>query len=305
MPSIERLPLTRAGNAVGRAVSFGQRYAADVLPVLAAVALTAIGDWYTIPQNERHWGGRLANVLLLLAGVAVIGSAIAVSIAWRRDQRMQSLEVRNQDHVQMVIDLKDQIETRDTDIAGLEERLEAAENERAELVRNFLDAQLELMAAELGHENNERISVYVHDGEKFVRASRFAESPVYGGEGGRTIYPTTQGCIGQAWRDRCAVVTHLPDWATKPDEYLKDSERRCELPPDIARQIRMKSQSYFAHRLRNEERRPAGVIVFESLSPQLPKQDELGQYVTICEKRLERLLSRYREVLAANREGGL
>ena len=283
--------LTKFGLLVGRAVSFLQRYLLEALPVIAAVLIGVIGDFYTLPADQRKLGQTIWTVVVFAGAAAVVGSAYAVYQSWSKDRRIRELETQVAYDDKTISDRNNRIVELRAEVDAGQERLGEAELQRIQMVRDLISAQIELLFAELGYGNDERVSVYVCDGVNFRRSGRHSESPVYGDDGGRSIYPFGEGCIGKAWAQEHSEVEKLPDSEDGLEAYVEEVAKRCNIPAETVRLIRMKSRSYAAYRLKNEHRRAAGIIVFESLAESLPKGDEVKERLPAVEDRFKSLLS--------------
>lgn len=122
------------------------------------------------------------------------------------------------------------------------------------------------------HYSNERASIFVCKDDGFILVGRRSANPKYDRSSGRVKYPLDEGCLGAAWRDGHAEVKNLPSagGAAQPtQQWLREQERTCKVPSEVAAQFTMRSHSYLAFRIQSAQSdRSLGVLVFEStLSP--------------------------------------
>jgi hypothetical protein len=191
--------------------------------------------------NEPAWGW----LFLVAAGASVTGNAGS----WNQQQRMSALQRRN-----------DELAAR---VSSLEE---AADGYAASYF-DLISVELSLLYEILGFTDEERISVYKHDGRAFVILGRYTKHPEYR-QRGRPFYADDEGCIGQAWRHDEAFVDDLPDPKEAPTAYFERLAHEYGISRRTAAGMRMKSRSYAAFALDD----PAGfqrigIIVLESTSP--------------------------------------
>lgn len=123
------------------------------------------------------------------------------------------------------------------------------------------------LAIELKLSDRERISFYLHDGDKdFEMVGRFSKNPEFN-KASRTKYPDQEGCLAKAWRSGFAHEANIPD----PDQDLKAwSEWQFEkwrIPKKTSKVLRMKSRCIAAGACENPDGTRVGVIVVESTHP--------------------------------------
>jgi hypothetical protein len=203
--------------------------------------------------NEPAWGW----LFLVAAGASVTGNAGS----WSQQQRMSALQRRN-----------DELASR---VGSLEDAADGYAASYFELI----SAELSLLYEALGFTDDERISVYKHDGRAFVVLGRYTKHPEYR-QRGRPFYADDEGCIGQAWRHDEAFVDDLPDPEEAPGAYFDRLAREYGIARRTAAGLRMKSRSYAAFALDD----PAGfqrigIIVLESTLPRAFDLDELREVI--------------------------
>lgn len=190
-------------------------------------------------------------------------------------------------------------------LSELRERLKAAERGQeslqavvAERIADYftlVGSSLGALAARLSFTSTDRVTVYSHDGSKFVMLGRYAEDPNLNGRG-RGIQQDDQGCVGRAWRDGEAYIATLPDPVTDADAYYQTIEANWGMSQQVCQALRMKSRSYAAFRIGRPRLPPRAVIVFESTRANAFKMKDLRSEIRDYEE--ARLLG----FLEANRE---
>lgn len=109
--------------------------------------------------------------------------------------------------------------------------------------------------------NNERITLYIHDGRKhLVPFGRYSQNPVYRGKG-RTQYPDHEGCISKAWQDGwCFDNTFPTDEISRVEKHHAD----YGISKRDARAFHMPSRLYAALNISDDNGKQIAVIVVES-----------------------------------------
>lgn len=136
-------------------------------------------------------------------------------------------------------------------------------------------------AEDLELDGNDRISIYQHDGAGFTMLGRYSSNTAFSAKG-RVIYPTDQGCIGDAWRSglgQC-FANDFPDPAVDMNAYAAHHATRWGLTDAEARALVMKSRSFFAAAVTGRNGQRHAIVVFESLSGARLKQRKLASFMT-------------------------
>lgn len=221
-----------------RAFAFLWRWLTVFLPVTVAVLLAVSG---IVDSDFKLRGHKIEVAWVLIVAAGVLAAAEAALVT-RRQRRLSQLEAERTE---------------------LRARADDAEAALLHLVRDELIA-LETKAHLY---SNERISLFRADGDCFTLLARRSRRPVFDESLGRKSHPLDQGVLGRAWADGVAEETGLPDPGpeTQPPRrgWLTAQERRWHVPEAVSEKFVMRSQSYFAVRL-EEEQRALGAIVFES-----------------------------------------
>jgi hypothetical protein len=128
---------------------------------------------------------------------------------------------------------------------------------------------------------NERISIYIHQGNHFTLLGRYSKNPQHNK---RTTYQykDNEGLIGKAWNEGELILVGAPKWVKTGKEYKKFMKERCTISDQRLRDIRMKSQSLYIKTLddKNTPENPDGIIVFESISPIKVDKTECAQMIS-------------------------
>jgi len=205
--------------------------------LLSTLGSAYIGFSESAEKANSSWAGRS-----VVAGLALV--AIGSVLSWKRDPGYRKLKSEN-DHLRRLLE------------------------EGAAGYFEMFERHLAILSKKLRLGNTERISVYRHvnlPSDSFVMLSRYSENPIFT-ERGRGIYPASEGCIGQAWRDGESIVQNLPDPDVERDRYLT-AQLQQNMPRTTTDRFKMKSRSYAAFRLRDsKENRQVAVVVLESLNP--------------------------------------
>jgi hypothetical protein len=146
--------------------------------------------------------------------------------------------------------------------SSLEDELERSKGNYYEAFHNYL---VYLGSEVLQLSTSDRVTVYTHDENRFVRLDRY--SPNYQLEQpGRTFYPVKHGgVITDAWNDGKRVINGIPDSTESMSKYLSDLKDRQRIPNTVGRKLLMKSRSLAAFRIpKTRDSGYLGVVVFES-----------------------------------------
>ena len=140
--------------------------------------------------------------------------------------------------------------------------------EQIALSQDLLRALLLPLAQALNLDTSERISLYVHDRAAFVMLARHSANPEFAKSGQRSVYPESEGVIGEAWRNKQHIVFDLPDPEADLDAYLARLRDDYRIPEGTGRAIRMKSRSLLGLRYPDGNLDvPLGVAIIESTDP--------------------------------------
>jgi hypothetical protein len=149
--------------------------------------------------------------------------------------------------------------------------------ETLDMQREYLTSMLESVPEkvvktifmELDFTYNERITIYRFENELFVPVGRYSINPTIK-KYGRNNYPNSEGFIGKTWNNGHIHIEDLPDPTRAKRSYVTQVVSLCDISESILDKLSMKSRAYYCRNLL-ENSEPIAVVVFESLSPNLPK----------------------------------
>ncbi len=115
---------------------------------------------------------------------------------------------------------------------------------------------------------NERITLYIHNGEDlFIPFGRYSSNPKYG-KPGRDSYPDNQGCIAQGWENKWYFDNSFSDPAaseTSLKSYIKENKDNYLMDRRTIIKLKMKATLLAVMRLDVKDT-PVAVVVVESIS---------------------------------------
>jgi hypothetical protein len=147
-------------------------------------------------------------------------------------------------------------------VAELEDRVD----QRTLDYYETFNRQLATLSDKLGLTDDERVSVYKHDGKAFIMLGRCAANPRFL-KAGRKVYPEDEGCISIAWEHGEAFLDGLPDPDANLDAYA-EAQKKARIKKGTARMFKMRSRSYAAFAITDAASgKRIAVVVFESTRP--------------------------------------
>lgn len=153
---------------------------------------------------------------------------------------------------------------RISQLEGNQKRLQEAQaRDLAELKRVLDESGHQLLKECCIHDNETRISVYQHHDQerRFVLVGRASKSPTLC-EAGRASYPDNRGLIADAWQKGTA---HDTVRYTDVEKWINYQVNNKGLIRSDAEHIKMKSRSYLGVRIDDDDTRPLGILMLESL----------------------------------------
>lgn len=160
-----------------------------------------------------------------------------------------------------------------------------------------------LLNDQLGFNDTERASLYLHNGERFILAGRYSKNQDYTKKH-RSAFPDSEGCIGQTWKNGGRYFIELP---IDEDEYFDYLKNELSIDKGTVKLLKMKSRAYFSYALEEGYRR-IGIILIESLKHDILNEEALYELTQSNEGMLIEMLKRSKKVsiLVAyqNEEGG-
>jgi hypothetical protein len=148
----------------------------------------------------------------------------------------------------------------------------------SEQVRNLFDGYLYNLANRLefgeASENNERISLYIHDSNNtFIPCGRYSANPKYRLPS-RTAYPDNEGCISKGWENGWYFDNSFPCPENEAGNYRDHCLHNFEVARNTTRAMKMKSRLYAVLCIRNNGDL-FGVLVVESTTPDRFSEEEI------------------------------
>jgi hypothetical protein len=101
----------------------------------------------------------------------------------------------------------------------------------------------------------------------FILLAREAQNPMFQ-RPGRKIYSEDQGVVGLVLHHGQFMCDGAPDPNTNPSDYYVWVQRNLKISEEVAKLRTMQARSYAGFRINDFNNKFAGVIVFESSSPQ-------------------------------------
>lgn len=148
----------------------------------------------------------------------------------------------------------------------------------SEQVRNLFDGYLYNLANKLSFgessENNERISLYIHDNNNtFIPCGRYSANPKYRSPS-RTSYPDNEGCISKGWENGWHFDNAFPYPEVERGDYIDYCLNTYGIQRNTCKKINMKSRSFAALSIKNNGDSFA-VLVLESTKVDRFSEDEI------------------------------
>lgn len=174
--------------------------------------------------------------------------------------------------------------------------------EHAETIFNVTSDYLgHLSNDHLNYSDTERISLYLHNGTRFILAGRYSKNAIFT-KPNRSAFPDNEGCIGQTWLHGGRLFIELPEDETEYYQYMKI---HLSIDKLTAKNLRMKSRAYCALAIEDGYKR-VGIIMFESTATKILQQTVIDNLISEHQGYLKEMLRRTRTVnaLVAYQNGG-
>ena len=143
--------------------------------------------------------------------------------------------------------------------------------------------------------DKERVSIYKHTGSYFIMLGRYSLNSIYDARG-RSVYPDTQGCIGEAWVSGESFIDNLPCPIASIAKYQKELVKHG-IGKSVISSFKMKSRNLWACRINQEiPNKSIAVIVIESIDTNRLKKEELNNVMSIERRRILAFLFAHREM---------
>lgn len=134
---------------------------------------------------------------------------------------------------------------------------------------------LKSIAKSLDFSQNERISLYIIDEDKFVRCARFSQNPKYN-QPGRSSYPLNEGVIGEAWSKECEFFASFPDAQKNKEAYILKTNSKYKIPKDDVANFSMFPRLILGYRISNHDKSDHNaIIIVESTNKNFSGQNNI------------------------------
>ena len=160
------------------------------------------------------------------------------------------------------------------------------------------DCLAQLMPPDLRTDDTVRVSLYIHDDNRFALAGRYTINPKYKSVN-RKFFPDKEGVIGKAWAEGGKYQAEFPD---DEEEMYTELRANYRMTKQTASSLSMPSRTYCGFAVSNKNERK-GVLLFESTRKGVLALDELERNFETHESYLENLLQRFRPVYERVRVG--
>lgn len=201
------------------------------------------------------------NTIIKVAFIIILLLAMIVSVAKKGEIILT--------HEEELAMQKDKYEEKVASFLNEQERLRDSIEFLTQSLESLPDDFLQLIFYELKMTNSDRISLYTHIYSCFYKAGRYASVEPLNTRG-RDKYPDKEGYISLAWKEDDLYIKDLPNYDENPEEYLRVVKKNAHIKKSTLRAMSMHSRSFYVKIIREENRQPIGIIVIESLNPQLP-----------------------------------
>lgn len=147
----------------------------------------------------------------------------------------------------------------------LEQKFESSKKEFFKLCSDIIKSDFTKFFK--NSENSGRISIYKYENKKFYLLGRYSSNPTYN-KPSRKNYPSNEGFIALGWENGTHSAFDILKFRGKGRDWKKSIKSKCNISNNTLDKIRMKSCSFYVHRIENEDSRaPLGIIVAEQISP--------------------------------------
>jgi hypothetical protein len=210
-------------------------------------------DWPHLSLWRTSWLSALAICIIvsMAAGLVAINGRTKADL--RTDEEMARLREKAS---AATVAMNDAVARQDAREAAILSILQDVTT----VVNGYL---LGLANGVLEMSDDDRVSLYIHDGQRFVAIGRYSASPAHIKKG-RTFLPENEGCLGKAWLDGQCCSPRLPEPGTS---RYSTSQTELGLPLRTVDTLSMKPRFIYAHRIcsmYSASKEPVGVLVIES-----------------------------------------
>jgi len=184
-----------------------------------------------------------------------------------------------------------------SDKRELSEKIQELENTIDELHRNSLEIFNEHLASlfyKLDLTENERISFYKYQNNKFHIVGRYSSNPILN-EKNRKYYDSNEGFISIAFqRGHFHLNKGIPEFKNgQRQKYYNFIRDKCDIPIDTLKSIKMKSRSFYLYAFKDTKGlKRNSIIVFESLETDRFDSDEIDNILKSEKLKLQAFIER-------------
>ena len=172
-----------------------------------------------------------------------------------------------------------------------------------EFYQNLIQQSFEPILKQLGflHDPNIRTSLFLHTDEGFILQYRHSDDPEFDKKSrNRTIYPISEGIIGETYRKNKCLIKNLPDPQKNEDEWIKaqmnDKIGKMKTK-NAVKNLTMQSRNILGLPIRCGHKKHM-IIVFESLTPDQIKEKNISKILKSEHGIiLKEVLSMYRDLI--------
>lgn len=242
--------------------NFHLQFAQQVGPVLLTVCAVWIGIWFP-EQHEKFKELEGSNIFFWLIKqktfwffvvsvvVSLYGGFVGAIDARKKERDIKNLRESLREYQKLPAELEE-----------AQESIDYARIQQANFVYSITSEYLAHLANDhLFFNDSERISLYLHESDRFILAGRYSKNVEYN-KRNRSAYPDNQGCIGKVWHEGGECFVCLP---TDEAELYSVLKSEYGIDKGIAKSLRMKSKLYCGIALDHGSTR-VGIIMFESLN---------------------------------------
>ena len=239
---------------------------------LSVLAVQAIPDAHAAAIARHTLLGSVPAIILYSSVFAIIIGGVAGMI---RTPQIAILEQEN-------AELKRQCKEKDDKIENVSQ---IGETSYSSVFEDSLQLLLNFV---LKLTEDERVSLYKHDGTQFIQIARYSKNPEYCKKG-RSVYPEDQGCIAEAWRSGESYL-QVSDPRSQWDAYLAEHLKK-KIGEQTVQHFTMPSRFYAAFAITEPSNgHKIAVIVFESVRLDIIRKDKLKQIMKTEGRRLAGLM---------------
>lgn len=224
------------------------------------------------------------NSFWILVTIWIVFTIITIIVRVKSQKRISTLE--------------ETIKTKDKIIEEQKEELEKYTLLRQNISLIF-EHHLRSIAQSLNFTNNERISLYIVDNNRFICCSRFSKNPTYK-RWGRASYPLDEGVIGRAWNNGSEFFASLPDAQKDFKSYVERTKKKYGIPEDTIRGFSMFSKLLMGYRISNHDSSEHNaIIIVESTTKNFASKESILTVMMRNRECLYSLIKDFREFIPA------